>query len=60
LLPAPAGAQAADAYRSLRHIQHQARLNEEPTQRAADIVAQERAAGLAVWKYLFESPSAER
>lgn len=54
LLPAPLGADAADAYRSLRHIQHQARLNEEPTQRAADTLATESAAGLALWHYLFD------
>ncbi|MDT8990127.1 bifunctional [glutamate--ammonia ligase]-adenylyl-L-tyrosine phosphorylase/[glutamate--ammonia-ligase] adenylyltransferase [Curvibacter sp. APW13] len=53
LLPAPLGTQAADAYRSLRHIQHQARLNEEPTQRAYDSVQVERDAGLALWQHLF-------
>ena len=58
LLPIPVGAQAADAYRSLRHIQHQARLNEEPTQRAAETVAEESTAGLAVWQHLFEATAA--
>ena len=58
LLPAPVGAQAADAYRSLRHIQHQARLNEEPTQRVAETVVQESTAGLAVWQHLFEATAA--
>ncbi|TXH89709.1 MAG: bifunctional [glutamate--ammonia ligase]-adenylyl-L-tyrosine phosphorylase/[glutamate--ammonia-ligase] adenylyltransferase [Rhodoferax sp.] len=53
LLPEPVGTQSADAYRSLRHIQHQARLNEEPTQRAAITLAAESAAGLALWQHLF-------
>ena len=53
LLPAAVGMAAADAYRSLRHIQHQARLNEEPTQRAAETLAAERAAGLTLWQHLF-------
>lgn len=53
LLPAPLGTDAANAYRSLRHIQHQARLNEEPTQRAADTLSTESAAGLALWQQLF-------
>lgn len=55
LLPPPLGTQAADAYRSLRHLQHQARLNEEPTQWAADRLANERNAGLALWQHLFLS-----
>lgn len=54
LLPAPLGMQTADAYRSLRHIQHQARLNEEPTQRPLDTVGSESAAGLALWNFLFK------
>jgi glutamate-ammonia-ligase adenylyltransferase len=57
LLPAPLGTEAADAYRSLRHIQHQARLNEEPTQRAADSLAAQSAAGLALWQRLFGQPN---
>ena len=32
LLPPGVGQQAADAYRALRRVQHQARLNETPTQ----------------------------
>jgi hypothetical protein len=42
----------------LRHIQHQARLNEEPTQRAADTLTQESGAGLALWNFLFAAPKA--
>jgi glutamate-ammonia-ligase adenylyltransferase len=53
LLPAPIGADAAQAYRSLRQIQHRARLDEAPTELALDAVASERAAGLALWKAVF-------
>jgi glutamate-ammonia-ligase adenylyltransferase len=53
LLPAPLGENAAQAYRSLRQIQHRARLNEEPTQIDAAQVASERTAGLALWNYVF-------
>lgn len=53
LLPAPLGYEAAKAYRSLRRIQHQARLNEEPTHVAMEDTLQERQAGLAVWDAVF-------
>ena len=53
LLPAPIGADAAQAYRSLRQIQHRARLDEAPTELALDAVASERAAGLALWGAVF-------
>ena len=53
LLPEPLGEQAASAYRQLRQIQHRARLNEEPTQLAQDLVEAERAAGLALWAAVF-------
>jgi len=53
LLPAPLGENAAKAYRSLRQMQHRARLNEEPTQVALTQVVDERAAGLALWEYVF-------
>ncbi len=53
LLPAPVGADAAQAYRSLRQIQHRARLNEEPTALPVEAVAFERAAGLALWAAVF-------
>ena len=49
LLKAPIGSDAAQAYRSLRQLQHQARLNEEATEVPLDAVAQERAAGLGLW-----------
>ena len=54
LLPAGMGAAAAQAYRSLRHLQHVARLNEAPTQVPAEQVHAERAAGLALWQHIFQ------
>jgi glutamate-ammonia-ligase adenylyltransferase len=53
LLPAPVGEDAAQAYRSLRQIQHRARLDEAPTALALDSVAAERDAGLALWSAVF-------
>jgi glutamate-ammonia-ligase adenylyltransferase len=53
LLPAPLGEHAAHAYRSLRQIQHRARLNEEPTQVELAQVSVERSAGLALWDHVF-------
>ena len=49
LLPAGVGQAAADAYRSLRHAQHQARLNEESTQLPPESLQAERDAILALW-----------
>ena len=53
LLPAGVGEAAARAYRELRRVQHQARLNEEPTQVAAASLATERKAVLALWQAVF-------
>ena len=53
LLPAPVGEDAARAYRSLRQIQHRARLDEAPTALAVEAVTAERAAGLALWAAVF-------
>ncbi len=53
LLPAPLGADAADAYRALRHAQHLARLDEAPGTVPADQFAAERHAILALWHHLF-------
>jgi glutamate-ammonia-ligase adenylyltransferase len=53
LLPPGVGYQAADAYRSLRRVQHQARLNEEPTQVSLADVQTERAAIQALWAAVF-------
>ena len=50
LLEAPVGIDAAQAYRSLRQIQHRARLDEAPTDVSLAMVATQRAAGLALWR----------
>ena len=53
LLPAGVGTNAADAYRSLRHVQHVARLDEAPTQVAAADLQVERDAMLGLWNAVF-------
>ncbi|MES2183782.1 MAG: bifunctional [glutamate--ammonia ligase]-adenylyl-L-tyrosine phosphorylase/[glutamate--ammonia-ligase] adenylyltransferase [Pseudomonadota bacterium] len=53
LLPPGVGTHAADAYRTLRALQHRARLNEEPTQVAPETLTAERAAVQALWKAVF-------
>jgi glutamate-ammonia-ligase adenylyltransferase len=60
LLPASIGEDAARAYRSLRQIQHKARLNEEPTQLAEALADVDRLAGLALWNSVFASPPEEQ
>jgi [glutamine synthetase] adenylyltransferase / [glutamine synthetase]-adenylyl-L-tyrosine phosphorylase len=47
------GSAAASAYRELRVVQHRARLNEEPTQVAPEVLATERDAILALSKAVF-------
>jgi glutamate-ammonia-ligase adenylyltransferase len=56
LLPLGMGQAAAMAYRSLRRVQHQARLNEAPTQVAPDQLMVERAAITALWAAVFSPP----
>lgn len=58
LLPPACGENAAAAYRSLRRVQHRARLNELPTQVAEDALPQERAAIVALWDAVFDPPAA--
>lgn len=53
LLPPGVGQGAASAYRELRRSQHHARLNEEPTQVAQELLARERAAIQALWVSVF-------
>lgn len=53
LLPAGVGEAAANAYRELRKVQHQARLNEAPTQVALPALQAERDAVLALWRAVF-------
>ncbi len=53
LLPAGVGTAAADAYRELRRAQHQARLDEKPTQFDPAEMAGPREAVLALWRAVF-------
>ena len=53
LLPAGVGRAAADAYRTLRQVQHRARLNEEPTRVPDSELAAEQGAVLALWHAVF-------
>lgn len=53
LLPPGVGQAAADAYRNLRRAQHEARLNERPTQVLPDTLATERTAVQALWRAVF-------
>ena len=50
LLPPGVGHAAADAYRDLRRAQHQARLDEKPTQFAPQLLAAQQQAVLALWQ----------
>lgn len=52
LLPMGQGQAAANAYRQMRRLQHQARLNEEPTQVDPAALTAEREALLAVWRHV--------
>ena len=53
LLPAGVGERAANAYRTLRHAQHVARLNEAPTQVDSSALPDERAAVLALYSHVW-------
>jgi glutamate-ammonia-ligase adenylyltransferase len=53
LLPAGVGQAAADAYRELRRAQHRARLDEQPTQFAPELLVPQRDAVLALWHAVF-------
>ncbi|GAO25547.1 glutamate-ammonia-ligase adenylyltransferase [Alicycliphilus sp. B1] len=54
------GRAAADAYRTLRQVQHRARLNEEPTRVPPETLAAERDAILALWRAVFGQDTPER
>jgi [glutamine synthetase] adenylyltransferase / [glutamine synthetase]-adenylyl-L-tyrosine phosphorylase len=54
LLPATVGMRAAGAYRELRRVQHQARLNEEPTQVLPPALQAERDAIQNLWIAAFK------
>jgi glutamate-ammonia-ligase adenylyltransferase len=53
LLPDDMGHLAARAYRTLRQVQHQARLDEAPAHVPMQELLTERAAILALWQYVF-------
>ncbi len=53
LLPHDVGHAAASAYRTMRQVQHRARLNEAPTQVAPGTLQAERDAVLALWQTVF-------
>ncbi|MDB5741980.1 MAG: Glutamate-ammonia-ligase adenylyltransferase [Polaromonas sp.] len=55
LLPDGVGRRAADAYRELRRVQHQARLNEEPTQVTPPALQREREAIELLWRAVFDA-----
>ncbi|GKT22950.1 bifunctional [glutamate--ammonia ligase]-adenylyl-L-tyrosine phosphorylase/[glutamate--ammonia-ligase] adenylyltransferase [Acidovorax sp. SUPP3334] len=52
-LPDGVGAAAATAYRTLRQVQHRARLNEQPTRVDPATLQAERDAVLALWRAVF-------
>ena len=54
LVPVGVGQAAADAYRDLRRVQHQARLDEKPTQFAPELLAQQQQAVQTLWKSVFD------
>jgi len=58
LLPPGVGQASAKAYRALRRVQHQARLNEAPTQVAPGELVAERAAILTLWAAVFDLKTA--
>ncbi len=53
LLPATVGRAAANAYRDLRRAQHQARLDEKPTQFAPELLALQQQAVQTLWQSVF-------
>ena len=57
LLPAGVGHNAASAYRSMRQVQHRARLNEESTQITPPRLQAERDAIHILWQAVFQSHS---
>jgi len=53
LLPAGLGGASADAYRVLRHLQHQARLDEAPAQVPASQLEAQKLAIEGLWRFVF-------
>ncbi|OYU43637.1 MAG: bifunctional glutamine synthetase adenylyltransferase/deadenyltransferase [Burkholderiales bacterium PBB4] len=60
LLPPEVGTRASIAYRSLRQLQHRARLNEEQTAVDVASVAAEREAGQVLWQLVFGAAHAAK
>lgn len=58
LLAPGTGRAAANAYRTLRHAQHRARLDERPTQLAPNTLQRERAAIQQLWQEVLGTPDA--
>jgi len=56
-LPIGVGQAAAAAYRVLRHVQHKARLNEEPTQVEQPTLDAEQDAIVTLWEAVFRNTS---
>jgi glutamate-ammonia-ligase adenylyltransferase len=56
LLQSGVGQAAAIAYRALRRVQHEARLNEAPTQVAPGVLLAERDAIASLWTAVFKPP----
>ena len=54
LLPVGVGHAAASAYRTLRQVQHRARLNDEPFHVRMPQLQAERDAVLALWRAVFD------
>ena len=57
LLSGDIGANAAQAYRALRQVQHSTRLNEEATHWDWEASSEARAAALDLWAAVFGSPA---
>jgi len=57
LLPTGVGHAAASAYRAMRRVQHQARLNEQPTHVGPLDLQVERGAVLQLWHTVFDTPT---
>jgi len=55
LLPAGVGTEAANAYRTLRKVQHKARLDEQPTQLDSKELKKEQAAVGQLWRSVFDN-----
>jgi len=53
LLPKGVGQAAANAYRTLRRVQHRARLDEQPTQVPQSELAKECEAIVLLWQSVF-------